>query len=324
MNSAKLLELLAECGDDYISGTELARCLSVSRTAVWKQIEQLREQGYVIDSVTNKGYRLSPRSDVLNETEIARCLTAKGLTLRVFPTVTSTNTLLKAMAAEGAEEGTVVVAGEQTAGRGRMGRSFFSPSGTGVYLSFLLRPQIPATETTAITACAAVSVAETIEALSGERARIKWVNDVFVRGKKVCGILTEASIDCESRVADYLVVGIGVNIAIPPGDFPEELREIAGAAFGTDHVPAMRSRLAAGILDRFFDYYRQLDRRLFFDGYKRRCFVLGHPVTLLTLGRPPEEAEAVDIAPSFALVVRCRDGSLRQISSGEISVRMAD
>ena len=324
MNNDALLQKLTEQGDNYISGAELARWLGVSRTMVWKGIEQLRAEGYGIESVTNRGYRLLPEHDVLSAREIALRLTTPGLRLRVYPSVTSTNTILKNMAAAGEPEGAVAVAGEQTAGRGRMGRSFYSPPGTGLYLSILLRPGIPAEETTPVTACAAVAVAESIEELSGEPAQIKWVNDVYVRGKKVCGILTEASIDCETRIADYLVVGIGVNTAVPAGDFPEELRGVAGSAFAPGSLPALRSRLAAGILDRFFGYYRDLGRREFFDGYKRRSLVLGRSVNLLALGRPPVEARAIDLDPDFALVVRYADGSVGRVSSGEVSLRLAD
>ena len=243
MNNDALLQKLTEQGDNYISGAELARWLGVSRTMVWKGIEQLRAEGYGIESVTNRGYRLLPEHDVLSAREIALRLTTPGLRLRVYPSVTSTNTILKNMAAAGEPEGAVAVAGEQTAGRGRMGRSFYSPPGTGLYLSILLRPGIPAEETTPVTACAAVAVAESIEELSGEPAQIKWVNDVYVRGKKVCGILTEASIDCETRIADYLVVGIGVNTApSPPGIFPRN----CGASPVQPLPPGACPRCAAG------------------------------------------------------------------------------
>ena len=193
MTKEDLLSLLWQNADAYIAGEELARRLSVSRTAVWKAIGQLRETGYNIESVSNRGYRLLSESDVLSEEGIRRHLKHQELKLQVYKTITSTNTVLKSLAAEGAPAGLVLIAEEQTAGRGRMGRSFYSPADSGLYLSLLLRPNVSAVEATRLTACAAVAVAETIEELSGRPAQIKWVNDIFVDGRKVCGILTEAS-----------------------------------------------------------------------------------------------------------------------------------
>ena len=322
-----LLKILMEREDSYVSGEELAGRLSVSRTAVWKGVEALRAAGYRIDSVTNRGYRLSSGSDVLSVAGIEKHLKAEGLRLRVLPSVTSTNTLLKAEAAAGAPEGAVLVAGEQTEGRGRMGRSFFSPPGSGLYLSLLLRPQVPAAETAKLTAYAAVAVAEALEKAGGA-AEIKWVNDIYMGGRKVSGILTEAALDCERGITEYAVVGIGVNLYAPEGGFPPELREIAGAAFGgAETVPALRCRLAAAVIDRFFGFYRSdgpETARYCYKAYKRRSLVLGRRVLVHAVARPPEEAEAVDIAPDFSLVVRGADGIIRRVASGEVSVRVAD
>lgn len=326
-----LLKILMEREDSYVSGEELAGRLSVSRTAVWKGVEALRAAGYRIDSVTNRGYRLSSASDVLSAAGIGKRLKTEGIRLRVLPSVTSTNTLLKAEAAAGAPEGAVLVAGEQTEGRGRMGRSFFSPPGSGLYMSLLLRPQAPAAETAKLTAYAAVAVAEALEEAGGA-AEIKWVNDIYMGGRKVSGILTEAALDCERGVTEYAVVGIGVNLYAPEGGFPPELREIAGAAFGSSEsgsetAPAMRCRLAAAVIDRFFGFYRSdgpETARYCYKAYKRRSLVLGRRVMVHAVARPPEEAEAVDIAPDFSLVVRGADGIIRRVASGEVSVRVAD
>ena len=327
MKKDALLKLLAEHTDTYISGAELARLLSVSRTAVWKGIEALREEGYRIDSVTNRGYRLSSESDVLSADGIAQYLKTGGIRLQAYPTVSSTNTVLKSQAAEGAPEGTVIAAAEQTAGRGRMGRSFFSPPGSGLYLSILLRPRTSAAETTRLTAYAAVAVAEAIEGLAEVETQIKWVNDVYVDGKKVCGILTEASLDCERGMTDYAVVGIGINTRAPEGDFPPELREIAGAAFSGKTVPALRCRLAAAVVDRFFTFYRDElpdTAGYCFEAYRRRSLVLGRHIRLHAFERPAEDAEALDIAPDFALLVRDSSSTVRRVSSGEVSVRLPE
>ena len=172
-------DMLWQQADSYLSGAELGRRLSVSRTAVWKAIEQLKAEGYRIESVPNRGYRLSSDSDVLSEEGIRRWLSEPRLQLRVYPRISSTNTVLKGLAAEGAPEGLALVAGEQTAGRGRMGRGFFSPPDSGVYMSLLLRPRLPAAEAVAITACAAVAAAETMPRLF--RSRL-FRNRLFRRG----------------------------------------------------------------------------------------------------------------------------------------------
>ena len=237
----EVLSLLLRSPDGWLSGAALAKRLSVSRTAVWKAVEQLRAEGYEVESVTNKGYRLLPRGDLLSAQGVERYLKTPGLRLQYVPSLPSTNTALKAMAADGAPEGTVLIAGEQTAGRGRMGRSFYSPPDSGLYLSLLLRPDMSAVEATRLTACAAVAVAETIEALSGREAQIKWVNDILVDGRKVCGILTEASVDCENGMMRHVIIGIGVNTHVPKTDFPEELRSIAGAAFDAEDIPLPRA-----------------------------------------------------------------------------------
>lgn len=316
-----VLDMLWQQADAYLSGAELGRRLSVSRTAVWKAIEQLKAEGYRIESVPNRGYRLSSDSDVLSEEGIRRWLSDPRLQLRVFPRVGSTNTVLKGLAAEGAPEGLALVAGEQTAGRGRMGRSFFSPADSGVYMSLLLRPRLPAAEATAITACAAVAAAETIEELSGAPAQIKWVNDVLVGGKKVCGILSEASLDCESGTLQYLVVGLGFNTSVPAGDFPEELRGIAGAAFEGKKIAALRCRLTAGVLQRLLRYAEDPGGEAVYRAYRERSLVLGREITILSPGREPEPAQALALERDFSLRVRGADGAVRLLRAGEVSIR---
>ena len=322
MTKDAVLQQLREQEDRYVSGAELAKQLSLSRTAVWKAIGQLKAEGYRIEAVTNRGYRLSPRGDVLSAESVRKYLQHWELTPEVYRTITSTNTVLKARAAEGAPAGLVLIAGEQTAGRGRMGRSFYSPPDSGLYMSLLLRPKIAAREATRITACAAVAVAETVEELSGRPTRIKWVNDVLLDGRKICGILTEASFDCESGELAYVIVGIGINIAVPAGDFPEELRQIAGAAFDGAAIPELRARLAAGVLDRLWDFAADLESPACFAAYRARSLVLGKAVNLLIPGRAPESAQVLDLNRDYSLLVRMPDGSERSVSSGEVSVRL--
>lgn len=321
MNRKEILDCLLSREGDYISGAELASLFSVSRSAVWKEIQALRREGYTIDSVTNRGYRLLSSGDLLSEAVIRKHLKTGQLELRIFDRIDSTNTALKKLAAEGAGAGLALIAGEQSAGRGRMGRSFFSPPGCGVYLSLLLRPRLPAREATKITACAAVAVAETLEELSGKQTRIKWVNDVFMDGKKTCGILTEAALDCESSQLDYAVVGIGVNVREPAGGFPPELRDIAGAAFGQRESPELRCRVAAGILDRLWTFCEALPEDRCFEAYRSRSLVLGREVELLSPGADPVPARILELLPDYSLLAELPDGSRRRVFSGEVRIR---
>ncbi len=323
MTKDAILQMLWRNTDRYLSGETLAKELSVSRTAVWKAVKQLRAEGYDIESVTNRGHRLMEKSDVLSERGVRQFLQDPTVQPKVYSSISSTNTVLKTLAAEGAVEGTALIAGEQSAGRGRMGRSFYSPADSGLYLSLLLRPRLPAAEAVKLTACAAVAVCEAIEELSGLETQIKWVNDVLIAGKKVCGILTEASIDCESGGLSYAVVGVGVNTAVPPGDFPPELRQIAGAVFGENKKPPMlRSRLAAMILDRLMTYCARPNDPAIFDAYRRRSLLLGREINILAPGREAEAATALALDTDFGLLVRLPDGSMRKLNSGEVSVRV--
>ncbi len=324
MTQDAVRDYLWEHADTYVSGEGLASALGISRTAVWKAIGQLKEQGYEIESVTRKGYRLLSRSDVLSEGGIRRHLKHPELSLRVYSTIGSTNTELKALAARNAEAGLALVASQQTAGRGRLGRSFYSPPDTGIYLSLLLRPRLRAQEATAITAAAAVAVAETLEELSGEPMEIKWVNDVVHHGRKVAGILTEAAMDFESGFLSYVVVGIGINLSTPEGDFPEELRTIAGAAFGPEKLPQLRCRVAAGVLDRLWEYAAFLPETPFFEGYRARSLVLGKELNILSPGKEPVPCIGREIERDFALRVELPDGSTRLLNSGEVSVRVRE
>lgn len=320
----KILDIFERSRGQFLSGGELAAALGVSRNAVWKAVKQLEAEGYRFDSVHGRGYRLQEENDVLSEQGIRKYLGSAGeqLDLRVYQTITSTNTVLKEMAAEGAPEFTVLAAAEQTAGRGRMNRPFYSPTATGLYLSILLRPKMRAEEALFITTAAAVSVARVVEELSGRQAGIKWVNDVFVDGKKICGILTEAAFDMESGTLEYAVAGIGVNISTPEGGFPDEIKDIATSVFGEEPPPAdARNKIAAGILRYFTEYYENLPAHTFFEDYVRRSVVIGRDIFVLGKGEP-RPAKALAIDPNCNLLVRYEDGSEEVLSSGEISVKL--
>ena len=321
----QLLQILSENENRFISGSKLADRLAVSRTAIWKAIGQLRKEGYHISSVQNRGHCLTSGSDVLTAAGVEHYLKTPGISVSCYRKISSTNTVLKTMAAEGAKEGLVLIAEEQTGGKGRMGRRFYSPPGSGLYMSILLRPGKEASQSTNITACAAVAVALSIEELSGRPASIKWVNDIYMEKRKVCGILTEASIDCESGLLNYAVVGIGINTLVPDGDFPQDLKAIAGSAFSAENmVPDLRCRLAAAVIDKLLAFYQNPDTGNCYEEYKKRSFLLGKHVSILRPDKEAVPATAVDLDEDYALIVRFEDGSLQRINSGEVSIRPAD
>lgn len=317
----QVLEALEKNKGAYLSGSALAAQLHCSRNGVWKAVKALEADGHVITAVTNKGYCLASEDDILSPAAIEKNQgELTGLfSIDVYKSLDSTNTLLKKLAGQGAPEGKVIVAEEQTAGRGRLGRSFFSPAGTGIYFSLLLRPGVSASDATRITTAAAVAVALSLEAVAGVNAGIKWVNDVFVDGKKVCGILTEGAFDMESGGMEYAVLGIGVNIAPPQGDFPPELRSIARAVSETA-VPGLKSRLIAEILKRFWGYYKNLTDKSYLADYKQKSFILGQEVDVLA-GDSTRRATALDIDDDCRLVVRYDDGSTEALNSGEVRIK---
>ena len=329
MTKAEVLRILRESGE-FVSGEALSRELGVSRAAVNTAVRSLREQGYAIESVTNRGYRLSAAPDLLNETEVASYLPEERMEkVLVYDEITSTNTKLLSLAMDGAADGQTVIADCQSAGRGRVGRGFVSPHGVGIYFSYLIRPDRDAGESfdvtswLPVTAWTAVAIARAVGTVSGVTPDIKWVNDLQMQGRKICGILTQTDLEAESGAIRAMVVGIGVNVQQSLEDFPEELREIAGSvAMGTG-VHVRRAKLAAEMV-------KEMDRlRASWPGasaeylsfYKEHCATLGKEI-MIHEGQKRTPAAAVSIDPSFGLVVREENGIVRTLSSGEISIRL--
>ncbi len=252
---------------------------------------------------------------------VSALLGASPLRVEMLEECSSTNLLLKQRAAQGEAEGLVLITRRQSAGRGRLGRSFFSPDGTGLYMSLLLRPRLASEDTVLLTTMAAVAAAGAIEELTGRGAGIKWVNDIYLDGLKVCGILAEASMSLE-RGVDWAVVGIGVNVTPPEEGFPTDIQGVAGALFPHAEAPNdARSRLAAGILSRFMALYEALPTRGYYEEYRRRLTVLGQKVNV----HSPTQiwpARVLDLDRDFRLLVRGDDGHEEWLSTGEISVRL--
>lgn len=315
----KLIDCLTQKKDQYQSGEALARQFQVSRAAVWKTIQGLRAAGFIIDSVPNRGYRLQKDPRPVTLQGIESYLRHKAFySLSLQHEVDSTNTRAKALGAAGEPEGHVVIALSQTGGKGRRGRGFYSPYGSGVYFSILLRPDFTARQALLITTAAAVAVAEAIER-AGSPAAIKWVNDVFVNGHKVCGILTEAAADLETGGLEYAALGIGLNVAPPSGGFPPALAGIAGSIFEKFPGAAVIDRLVADVLDGFYELYQDLEPERFWQRYNRRSLLTGRPVQLTTsAGTKTVTVEGID--KTFRLLVRDEQGTVQAVSSGEATV----
>lgn len=309
--------------DTDLSGEEISRRLGVTRMAVSNAVKTLRREGYVIDSATNRGYRLRESPDKLSAGDLyAHLPKSRQAAVRCFDLIDSTNSYLKREAVNGAPNGLVAVANEQTAGRGRSGRQFFSAADCGIYLSVLLRPHCEPQKTMTLTAHAAVAVCEAISRACGVETEIKWTNDVILNGRKLCGILTEITLEAETGLVDSVVIGIGVNVNYKPEDFPEELRAVAGSIYSESGVHVDRARLAAEIilaLDRMREAWEQ-DPRAYLNAYRDRCTTTGKEVRVIR-GSTVHDAFALEITDDFALRVRYTDGEEEILNSGEVSVR---
>jgi BirA family biotin operon repressor/biotin-[acetyl-CoA-carboxylase] ligase len=313
----RVLELLESNRGQSISGAHIAERFNISRNAVWKAVNGLKKDGYSIEAITNKGYCLSEDNDILSVQGITPFLADKEIAGRIFvyPSLESTNKTAKEMAVSECGHGTIIIADSQTAGKGRYGRNFYSPPAHGIYMSFILRPALLRFNTpTLITSFAAVSVCEAIEAVSDKKPQIKWVNDIFLDGKKICGILTEAVSDYESGNVQWIVAGIGINFNTP--DFPVDLRQIAGAVF-TGSPPVTRNQVAGEVINRILA--PGCDESEVMEKYKKRLFMLGKKV-LVADAEQPYEALAVDIDSIGRLIVKKDNGENISLSAGEISI----
>lgn len=318
----KLLALFEADKGKFFSGEELAARLAVSRTAVWKAVNSLRKEGYEIQAVRNKGYSLSVSTDILSIQGVEKYLNPEHsyIELEILSDIGSTNDYLREKAAQGKGEGYAVVAGAQTRGKGRTGRSFYSPADTGIYLSLLLRPKDcgPA-QAVKFTTMAAVAACEAIENVSHRSPQIKWVNDIYIDGKKVSGILTEASVSLENGSLEYVLLGIGINVYPPEKGFPQELRETAGSVF-QERKSDGKNQLTAGFLNRLMEIYTKEETGEYAEEYRKRSMVLGKRIQILT---PEGEkgARALEIDKDCRLLVEYEDGNRELLRAGEIRIR---
>lgn len=314
----KLLILLKNT-QVYLSGQEIGEKLGVSRAAVWKAIESLRKEGYVIEAVTNKGYKLIESGDLLNAADVQAGLntTFVGREMIVIDSVDSTNNYLRQKALEGVAEGAVAIAHEQTLGKGRRGKAWMSQKGHGLWMSVLVKPPIQPNEASKLTLVAGLSVCQALRNL-GYDASIKWPNDIIIKNKKVCGILAEMTAQVEA--IEFVVIGIGINTNVK--SFPQELENIAISLKIISGADVKRSEVAAEVLNEFEKNYNLYIKNGFLslkEEYETNCITLNQEVQII--GKNGFEGFATAISDEGELVVRKADGRKEIVYSSEVSVR---
>ena len=322
---AEILKLLREA-DGYVSGQQLCEKFGVSRTAVWKVIRQLQEEGYQVEAVRNKGYHIVDSPDVMTKEELDSLMDTQwaGRNIVYYDSVDSTNLRIKQMGDEGALEGTLAVADKQTAGRGRRGRSWDSPSGSSIYMSLLLRPEIEPDQAPMLTLVMALSVAEGImdcgDSCGNPDVKIKWPNDIVYQGKKLCGILTEMSADMDQ--IHYVIVGIGINVQMT--DFPKEIQNTATSLKLVTGKTLLRNELLAKVLEEFEVLYEQFvsaeSLKNLKAEYESRLANKDNRVNVLAPSGA-WQGICLGIKEDGALLVQREDGKVEEVIAGEVSVR---
>lgn len=317
----EILRLLRSA-DGYISGQELCNRFGVSRTAVWKAINQLKEAGYEIEAQQNKGYRLMAAPDLMTEAEIKSLMHTEWVAKEVlyFDTIDSTNTKAQELAEKGYQSGTLVVADKQESGKGRRGRSWVSPSGTGIFMTLMIKPNINPNNASMLTLVAALAVAKAITSVTGEEALIKWPNDIVVNGKKVCGILTE--MNAQFDYINHIVVGIGINVHNE--SFPEEISQMASSLMiEAGGKRFHRAQIIAETMSYFEQYYdtflKTQDLSALVREYDKLLVNRNKSVRVLD-PKEPFDGKAMGITPKGELIVDTWE-SRKLVSSGEVSVR---
>jgi BirA family biotin operon repressor/biotin-[acetyl-CoA-carboxylase] ligase len=320
----RILEILKKNGEDFISGEDISKQIGVTRTAVWKHINQLKEEGYEIESISRKGYCLIKEPDMLyaDLLEIDKRSIVFGKKIYHFESVESTNTIAKRLAAEGADEGTIIIAEEQTEGKGRLGRYWQSDKGAGIWMSIILKPKIEPSEATKITQIAAAAAAAVIRNCTGCKTEIKWPNDIILNKKKVCGILTEMSGELNS--VNYVIVGIGINVKQKQEDFVPDFAKYATSIKSYTDKTISRKEIVIDMLEEFerlyldFLYTGSIKKSL--KVCKKYSATLGNKVRIIY--REKEIlAEAIDITEKGELLIKDDFGEIKKVISGEVSVR---
>ena len=319
----KLLLYLKRNQGNWVSGELISSKLSVSRAAIWKHIQKLKEEGYIIESASKKGYLLSKSSDPITADEIRQGLSTKvfGKKNIIFLKETdSTNTRAKELAAQGAPEGTLVIAEKQTSGRGRRGRNWFSPPGGGIYCSLILRPVLSPSETPRITLMTAVVLAETLISLMKLKLRIKWPNDILVNGKKLAGILTEISTEMDA--VNYIVVGLGMNVNTQLEDLPREIKKTATSILIETKKPFPRVKLIQHYLklyEKYYDMFKKNDFEPIMKRWRKLADIIGKQIKVDVIGKT-HTGKVVDVDNDGVLILKDDQGKLQRIFSGDVTM----
>lgn len=318
----EVLKYLETEGNSYSSGQKIADTLNLSRTAVWKAISDLRKAGAVIEASTNKGYRLVRQTPNLSLESLKKEL--PEMDVYYFDEIDSTNSYCKQLAAQGAKENTLVVSRKQTQGRGRRGRTFESPVG-GIYFSFLLKPRNSSDENLLVTSAISVALTRAIKKVCDKETQIKWVNDIYLSTKKVCGILTEGIIDMEAGAIATMVVGMGINFSTPMKDFADDLQDIVISLYdGEDKVPSSvsQTKLVCAVIREFNLIWNHIEDLSFLDEYRKRSNVIGKMVDLYR-NNEKQSGYVEDINDKAHLIVRMdKTGEKIEIGTGEVTLRV--
>lgn len=312
-------DILADLTEnEFVSGEMMAEKYYVSRNSVWKAVKQLRDEGYNIEAITNKGYRLKMITNNISSAAIKKNAQADWKYV-ILEEVDSTNNYAKELVLNGERKNTVVISESQTGGRGRIGRPFYSPKGNGLYMSILIYPKLNVEYAPLITSFTAVAVAKAIEKLTdGSSLNIKWVNDIYMNGKKICGILTEAGFDFEGGAIDYAVIGIGINVL--GVDFPNEISNVATSIEKETGEKLSRNELAAEILNNLKNLQEAIKDKTYLDYYREKSNVIGKNV-LVIYGDEKFNAKAILIDDNAALIVETEKG-IKTLNSGEVSIKI--
>lgn len=320
---ARILKALRAAGEVGLSGTDLAQDLGVSRASVWACIQELRSLGYEISASPHVGYRLLNAPDVLHADDLISRLgktRVVGRDIQVFHQTTSTNDVVERLSRDGVKEGAVVFAESQTRGRGRLGRKWISPAGKGLWFSLLLRPNLRPHETTQLTVMSATALRRAIQGHSGLAPEIKWPNDILIHGRKVAGILTE--LHAELDRVKYVILGIGVDVNLNPGDFPPELRKLATSLKAELGEPVERAGLAVAILRELDHDYARLASGRFAavaEEWEAHCTTIGRDVAIRT-GERQIRGRAESLGEDGALLLRTDHGRLERIIGGDVTL----
>ncbi|MGB5823483.1 MAG: biotin--[acetyl-CoA-carboxylase] ligase [Proteocatella sp.] len=322
-NRDKVLQILYKKNGECISSTEIAQDLDITRSAIFKIINELKNQGYNIESIHHKGYRLLECEDLISVDIINEILSKnkKHKKIKYLKTVDSTNTLAKKIIIENAEFPDVVIANTQTNGRGRLGRNFYSPENKGIYCSFILEPFIKIENSILVTVAASVAVSKAIEKITGRNTQIKWINDIYIDNKKVSGILTEAVTNFETGMIDKIVLGVGINFKMQENSFPGEISDIATAIYTDSTQGITRNKLIAQLILEIDECIGNIEDPNIIAYYTKKSIVIGKEINIHVLGEKESiSGKAVNIDKNGFLIVETKNG-LITLNSGEVSIR---